>query len=80
MECYFKAFGQASEEMIRDFEGFMGFELPDDYIEFLKKYNGGIINTAEYRDYIYEHSEGGHWCFWADGLDVYMPMNILYGL
>lgn len=76
----FEAFGQADERIIKEFEEIMGFDLPDDYRNFLREYNGGIVNTPEYCDYCIDHPERGYWSFWVKGLNVYMSLDILYGL
>lgn len=80
MKFSFEPFGYTNDKRIEKFEQFIGFKLPKDYKEFLKKHNGGIVNTEDYRDYCIDHPGRGYWSFWAKGLNVYMPMDILFGL
>lgn len=42
-----RSFGSASLENIRAFELANDIQLPDDYVDFLAKYNGGVVETIE---------------------------------
>ncbi|MPQ44940.1 SMI1/KNR4 family protein [Clostridium tarantellae] len=61
------SFGGASLEEIKIFEQSIGFSLPDDYKQFLIKYNGG---TAKVR---YSN-------FNVKDLNEDIPLDVLYGL
>lgn len=60
-----KGFGKAEQEAIAKFEQYIGFSLPEDYIQFLREYNGG--------------SARGNTCFVA-ALNEEIPLNVFYGL
>ena len=60
-------YGIALEKNIKDFEQHIGFSLPDDYKEFLRKYNGG---TPKIR----------YSTFTVADLDEEIPLHVLYGL
>lgn len=62
-----KGFGNATKKMIQDFENQIDFRLPDDYKEFLIKYNGGIPYN-------------GYAIFRIEELKEDVPLDVLLGL
>lgn len=62
-----KALGKASEKRIQDLEKYLGFQLPEDYKEFLREVNGG---TSKVR---YSH-------FFVKELNQDIPLDVLYGI
>ena len=63
-----KSFGQACVKDIDTFESFNGFRLPDDYVAFLLKYNGGIVEPYKNSIYIKDLKE-------EVNIDVLFGMN-----
>jgi cell wall assembly regulator SMI1 len=66
-----------NEEAIADFEKELGFRLPEDYRQFLLKYNGGDFPSRRGYDYKEDdgtHMESGVIAFF--GLDVGQNLNI----
>src|SRR5690554_8002146 len=61
------SFGNATKEMIDNFEHHIGFLLPEDYKLFLREHNGGIIS-------------GRYSTFFVKALNQEIPLNVLYGL
>lgn len=61
------SFGGASLEAIKNFEKSIGFLLPDDYKQFLIKYNGG---TSRVR----------YSTFKVEELNENIPLDVLYGI
>lgn len=80
MKCDFKPFGKATFKMIESYEQRIGFTLPKAYKTFLLQYNGGTINTSEYRAKACQDEERGYWSFWVEDLNCYLPMQVLRGL
>jgi hypothetical protein len=62
-----KGFGQATDEMISNFEQYIGFLLPEDYKQFLRERNGG---TAIIR----------YSTFFVEELNENIPLDVMYGL
>ncbi|CAH0258316.1 hypothetical protein SRABI96_03356 [Peribacillus sp. Bi96] len=60
-------YGKATQEALNDFQGFVGFEIPADYKQFLLKYNGGSPAVQNSK-------------FYVDALDTLVCLNVLYGL
>lgn len=52
-----KAFGYGNEDSIKELEAFLGFLLPEDYKEFLRKYNGGTSEVRYSKFYVKELSQ-----------------------
>lgn len=49
MQLFFqKVFGRSSQESILDLERKYSLKLPDDYIDFLKKTNGGVLKKNDF--------------------------------
>lgn len=61
------AFGKATEESIEELEEFLGFLLPEDYKEFLSKYNGGTSKVRYSKFFVKE-------------LNHEIPLDVLYGI
>lgn len=66
-EMNINSFGGASIEAIKNFEESMGVSLPNDYKQFLSKYNGG---TSKVR----------YSTFKVEELNENIPLDVLYGL
>lgn len=62
-----KNFGSATEDMIRRFEEYIGFSLPEDYRQFLQNYNG---RTSKVR----------FSTFYVEELKEHIPLDVMYGL
>jgi SMI1-KNR4 cell-wall len=62
-----KGFGKATKEMIQSLEQEIRFSLPEDYKDFLRKYNGG---TALVR----------YSTFYVKELNECIPLDVMYGL
>jgi hypothetical protein len=60
-----KSFGNAGKGTINDLQSRLGFELPNDYIEFLINHNGGIFHNAQ---------------FFVSELTERIPLHTLYGI
>jgi len=60
-------FGKTTEDNITEFEGIIGFRLPNDYREFLLNYNGGIPQIRNST-------------FWVESLKENIPLDVLLGL
>ena len=60
-----QGFGNATEEMIAQYERYIGFLLPEDYKQFLRKYNGGVVRNE---------------VFWVDDLQQIIPLDLMLGL
>jgi len=60
-------FGKATRTMVDDFESHIGFLLPDDYKEFLYKYNGGTPQIK-------------YSTFFVKELKQKIPLDVLLGL
>lgn len=61
------AFGNVSDKMISEFEHHIGFTLPEDYREFLLKYNGGT-------------SQKRYSTFFVKELNQEISLDVLFGL
>lgn len=62
-----KGFGKLTEKEVVEFEEYLGFELPQDYREFLKEYNGGIPDDNKN-------------CFYIKDLEEETMLDVLYGI
>ncbi|MFJ7755056.1 SMI1/KNR4 family protein [Peribacillus muralis] len=60
-------YGKATQEAVKGFQEFVGFEIPEDYKQFLLQYNGGTTEVQNSK-------------FYVDTLDTLVCLNILYGL
>lgn len=60
-------YGKAREEAVNNFQEFVGFEIPEDYKQFLLKHNGGTTTVQNCK-------------FYVDGLDTLVCLQALYGL
>ncbi|MEC0347757.1 SMI1/KNR4 family protein [Peribacillus frigoritolerans] len=60
-------YGKATEEAVNNFQEFVGFEIPEDYKQFLLKHNGGTTTVQNCK-------------FYVDGLDTLVCLHALYGL
>ncbi|MDQ7865037.1 SMI1/KNR4 family protein [Peribacillus frigoritolerans] len=60
-------YGKATQEAVNNFQKFVGFEIPEDYKQFLLKHNGGTTTVQNCK-------------FYVDGLDTLVCLQALYGL
>lgn len=60
-----KGYGKATREIIKEYEQYIGFDLPNDYISFLVDFNGGTIKDG---------------AFYVSEINEKIPLHVLYGL
>ena len=62
-----KGYGKATRDEVNLFEQLLGFNLPDDYRQFLLDFNGGITAVQQSK-------------FYVEALDTLIPLEMLFGL